>query len=117
MLIAGLVCVCAAAVLAALGLRSLWRPVAADTTQLVMRSVAPPRLAAAVMLGAGGAMALGAPHDAGLHVVGVCVGVCIVGAVGTVAAGAWQSARYALRRDAAAANCRGDCPTCTFACR
>jgi hypothetical protein len=117
MLIAGVICVSAAAVLAALGLRSLSRPVAADTTQLVIRSVAPPRLAAAVMLAAGGTVALAAPRDAGLPVVGVCVGVCIVGAVGTVAAGAWQSARYALRREATAASCGGNCPTCTFACR
>jgi hypothetical protein len=103
--------------LAALGLWSLSRPVAADTTRLVMRSVAPPRLAAAVMLAAAGTVALAAPHDSGLEVVGVCVGVCIVGAVGTVAAGAWQSARYALRREAAEADCRGGCRTCTFACR
>jgi hypothetical protein len=47
----------------------------------------------------------------------VCVGVCIVGAVGTVAAGSWQSARYALRREAAAADCSGACATCTLACR
>jgi hypothetical protein len=45
------------------------------------------------------------------------VGVCIVGAVGTVAAGSWQTARYALRRDATAAGCGGDCAGCTLACR
>ncbi|MGB8206154.1 MAG: hypothetical protein WCF69_00850, partial [Mycobacterium sp.] len=43
--------------------------------------------------------------------------VCIVGAVGTVAVGSWQSARYALRREAAAASCGGACTTCTLACR
>jgi hypothetical protein len=115
MLIAGVLCVCAAVVIAALGLRSLVRP--ADTTRLVMRSVAPPQLAAAVMLAAGGTVALAAPQDATLRVVGVCLGVCIVGAVGTVAAGSWQAARYALRRDASAAGCGGDCAACTLACR
>lgn len=29
----------------------------------------------------------------------VCIGICIVGAVDTVAANSWQSARYALRRE------------------
>jgi hypothetical protein len=43
--------------------------------------------------------------------------VCIVGAVGTVAVGSWQSARYALRREAATAPpCGGACATCTLAC-
>jgi hypothetical protein len=73
--------------------------------------------AAAVMLAAGGTVALAAPQDATLRVVGVCLGVCIVGAVGTVAAGSWQAARYALRRDASAAGCGGDCAACTLACR
>ena len=117
MLIAGVWCVCAAGVLAALGLRSLLRPVATDTARLVMRSVAPPQLAAAVMLGAGGAVALAAPRNTALQVIGVCLGVCVAGAVGTVAAGSWQSARYALRREAAATGCGGKCATCTLACR
>lgn len=108
---------CAAGVLAAHGLWSLLRPVATDTPRLVMRSVAPPQLAAAVMLAAGGAVALAAPRNTALQVVGVCLGVCVAGAVGTVAAGSWQSARYALRREAAAAGCGGECATCTLACR
>ncbi|MGA8548534.1 MAG: hypothetical protein WB785_25240, partial [Mycobacterium sp.] len=37
------------------------------------------------------------------------------GAIGTVAVGAWQSARYALRREEA--GCGGACATCTLACR
>lgn len=117
MLIAGVLCVCAAVVVAARGLWSLSRPsrpVATDTTQVVMRTLAPPQLAAAVMLAAGGAVALAAPHNAALHVVGVCVGVCIAGALGTVAVGSWQSARYALRRETA--TCGGTCATCTLAC-
>jgi hypothetical protein len=117
MLIAGVLCVCAAVVMAVRALWSLSRPVAPDTAQMMMRTVAPPQLAAAVMLAAGGAVAIAAPRDAALPVVGVCVGVCVVGAVGTVAAGAWQSARYALRREAAAADCGSACATCTLACR
>jgi hypothetical protein len=116
MLIAGVLCVCAAVVMAARALWSLSRSVAPDTAPVVMRTVAPPQLAAAVMLAAGGAVALAAPHDTAPSVVGVCVGVCIVGAVGTVAVGSWQSARYALRRDAATARCGGACATCTLAC-
>jgi len=108
-------CVGAATVMALLGLRSLTRP--ADTTGLVMRSVAPPQLAAAVMLAAGGTVALAAPEGAALRVVGVCLAVCIVGAVGTVAAGSWQTARYALHREAAPTGCGGDCAACTLACR
>jgi hypothetical protein len=117
MLIAGVLCVCAAVVLAARGLWSLSRSVAPDTARVVMRTVAPPQLAAAVMLAAGGAMALAAPRDTALPVVGMCLGVCIVGAVGTVAVGSWQSARYALRRKAATAGCGGGCATCTLNCR
>ena len=101
--------------MAARGSWSLSRPVASDTTRVVMRTVAPPQLAAAVMLSAGGAAALAAPRDAALPVAGVCVGVCIAGAVGTVAIGAWQSARYALRREAT--GCGGGCANCTLACR
>jgi hypothetical protein len=117
MLIAGVLCVCAAVVMAAHGLRSLSRPVSTDTTRVVMRTVAPPQLAAAVMLAAAGAVALAAPRGAALPLVGVCVGVCVVGALGTVAVGSWQSARYALRREVAATSCSGGCATCTLACR
>lgn len=116
MLIAGVLCVCAAVVMAARGLWSLSRSAAPDTTQVVMRAVAPPQLAAAVMLAAGGAMAIAAPRGVALPVVGVCVGVCIAGAVGTVAVGSWQTARYALRREQTAADCGGACATCTLSC-
>jgi hypothetical protein len=77
----------------------------------VMRSVAPPQLAAAVMLAAGGTVALAAPQGTALTV--VCV--CILGAVGTVAAGSWQIARYTLRHEAAPAVCAGGCAACTLA--
>jgi hypothetical protein len=113
MLIAGVLCVCAAVLLAVRGLRSLARPAGTDTTELLMRSVAPPQLAAAVMLAAGGTVALAAPQGTALPV----IGVCIVGAVGTVAAGSWQTARYALRHEVAEAGCGGGCAGCTLACR
>ncbi|SRX92832.1 hypothetical protein MSP7336_01058 [Mycobacterium shimoidei] len=113
MLIAGVVCLCAALVSGVLGLRSLSRSGAADDPQWVTRSIAPTQLAAAVMLTAGGAVALAGPHRAAV----VLVGVCVAGAVGTVAVGSWQSARYALRREAAAAHCAGDCASCTLPCR
>ncbi|BBZ11401.1 hypothetical protein [Mycobacterium branderi] len=113
MLIAGLLCMGIAIACAALGLWSLSRPRPGDTAAQVTRSVAPTQLAAAVMLAAGGAVALAGPRPAG----GVLVGVCVVGAVGTVAAGSWQSARYALRRQATPALCVGDCAACTLSCR
>jgi hypothetical protein len=112
MLIAGVLCVCAAGVLAVLGWRSLARP-ADSAAALVLRSVAPPQLAAATMMAAAGAVALAAPPATAFTV--VCV--CIVGAIGTVAAGSYQTARYALRRqEAAAAGCGGACAGCTLAC-
>jgi hypothetical protein len=113
MLIAGVLCVCTAGVLAVLGLRSLTRPAAISTAGQVMRSVAPPQLAAATMLAAAGAVALAAPPATALTV--VCV--CIVGAIGTVAAGSYQTARFALRQEeAAAGGCGGACTGCTLAC-
>jgi hypothetical protein len=113
MLIAGVLCVCAAGVLAVLGLRSLSRPAATSTAGLVMRSVAPPQLAAATMLAAAGVVALAAPPATAITV--ACV--CIVGAIGTVAAGSYQTARFALRQqEAAADSCGGACAGCTLAC-
>jgi hypothetical protein len=95
--------VCAAITSAALGLRSLSR--------FRGSSLAPVQLAAAVMLAAGGTMAMAAPRSA-MVLVNVCVGVCIVGALGTVAAGSWQSARYALRREATSVVCAAACGAC-----
>jgi hypothetical protein len=112
MLIAGVLCVCAAVVLAVLGLRSLTRPIVTSTAGLVMRSVAPPQLAAATMLAVAGAVALAAPPASALTV--VCV--CIFGAVGTVAAGSYQTARFALRHEESAVQCAGSCAACTLSC-
>ena len=114
MLVAGVLCVAAAVVCAALGVWSLARPRTADPARQVLRAVAPTQLAAAVMLAAGGAVALTAAPETGL----VVLIVCIVGAVATVAAGSWQSARFALRHEAAgASDCAGSCAACTLSCR
>ncbi|HEY1841911.1 MAG TPA: hypothetical protein VGG53_17135 [Mycobacterium sp.] len=112
MLIAGVLCVCAAMVMAVLGLRSLARPAGTGTAGLILRSVAPPQLAAAIMLAAGGTVALAAPVATALPV--ICV--CAIGALGTLGAGSYQTARYALRHEDAAAGCGGTCAACTLAC-
>ena len=98
MLIAAVLCLCAAVATAGLGLWLLTRPRAADPVRQILRAVAPTQLAAAVMLTAGGVVALSAQPETGLLVVVVCV----VGAIGTVAAGCWQSAKVVARREAAA---------------
>ncbi|HZA11830.1 hypothetical protein [Mycobacterium sp.] len=116
MLIAAVLCLCAAAVSAGFGVRALARPAPATGVQQVLRAVAPTQLAAAVMLSAGGVVALGARPATGLPVLIVCV----VGAVGTVGAGAWQGARYtaaAAQREISATPCAGGCATCTRSCR
>jgi hypothetical protein len=111
MLIAAVLSLCAAAVTAALGLWSLTRPRAGDPVEQVLRAVAPTQLAAAVMLAAGGAVALAAaPHTGVLVLV-----VCVVGAVGTVAAGCYQNARIVAQQEAAA-SCSGVCASCTLSC-
>jgi hypothetical protein len=119
MLIAGVLCVCAAVVSAGFGTWSLSHSSAldlVDTTALALRAVAPTQLAAAVMLAAGGLVALvAAPHTALVVVI-----VCVAGALGTLAAGSWHSARFALRREATEANrevdCAGNCAGCTLSC-
>jgi hypothetical protein len=114
MLIAAVLCLCAAAATAALGLWLLTRPRTADPVRQVLRAVAPTQLAAAVMLTAGGLVALSAKPQTGALVVVVCV----VGAVATVAAGCWQSAKVVAQHEAAqaAVGCDGACATCTLSC-
>ncbi len=109
MLIAGLLCLCGAVACVTSGLRSATRRAADDPVKLLGRAQAPTRLAAAVMLADGGAVALTAPGAAVVLVV-----ICVTGAVGTVAAGAWQSARAALAGEPV---CIGDCGACTRVCR
>jgi hypothetical protein len=111
MLITGVLCLCAAAVSAAFGLWTLARPRAGGLNQQILLAVAPTQLAAAVMLVAGGVVALARPPHTGLLV----VIVCILGAVGTVAAGSWQGARFAARQEAPA-ECAGSCAACTLSC-
>jgi hypothetical protein len=111
MLIAGVVCLCAAVVSATFGLWSFARPSGTDAGLVLRRAQAPTQLAAGVMLGSGGAVALAAPRTAALVVV-----ICVAGAVGTVAAGSWQTARFAVRRQAVPIQCGGSCARCTRPC-
>jgi hypothetical protein len=63
------------------------------------------------MLTAGGIVALSTTPSTGVFVLVVCV----VGAVGTVAAGCYQSAKVVAQREAAA-TCTGSCASCTLSC-
>jgi hypothetical protein len=112
MLIAGVLCMCAAVASAGFGTWSLSQNPSVDTTQLALRALAPTQLAAAVMLTAGGVVALAAsPHTALVVLI-----VCVAGALGTLGAGSLQSARFALRRETATATCAGNCAVCTQSC-
>jgi hypothetical protein len=119
MLITAVLCLCAAVAVAGGGLWLLAHPSPGDPVRQVLRSVAPTQLAAAAMLAAGGAVALAARPQTGLLVVVVCV----VGAVGTVAAGCWQGAKLAAARNTVTADraesgpCGGACAACTLSCR
>ena len=100
---------------AGFGTWSLSQSQTIDSTQVALRAMAPTQLAAAVMLTAGGVVALAAAPQTAL----VVLIVCVAGALGTLAAGSWQSARFALRREASAftpASCAGSCATCTQSC-
>lgn len=116
MLIAAVLCLCAAVVSAGFGVRALARPAPAGSARQVLRAVAPTQLAAAVMLSAGGVVALSSRHSLGLLV------LCVLGAVGTVAAGFWQGARYAqaaVHNEASVCSRSGQqaCANCTLPCR
>ncbi|MCB0940311.1 MAG: hypothetical protein KDB72_08745 [Mycobacterium sp.] len=114
MVIGGVVCLTLAVLIGGSGLFAMKRTQGADVTSQVLRAMAPTQLAAAVMLAVGGVVALASPTRAGLLVLIVCV----TGAVGTVAAGSWQGARYAARREAAV-GCGGGggCTGCTKVCQ
>ena len=121
MLIAAVLCLCASVATAGLGLWLLTRPRTADPIRQILRAVAPTQLAAAVMLTAGGVVALSAKPQTGALVVVVCV----IGAVATVAAGCWQSAKVVAasapqsgvaRGPSGAVGCGGTCATCTLSC-
>ncbi|WP_019973374.1 hypothetical protein [Mycobacterium sp. 141] len=115
MLIAALLCLSVAVIVGILGLWSLTRPQSDDPVRTVLRAVAPTQLAAAVMLAAGGVAALSAQPRTGM----VVVTVCVIGAITTVAAGCWQSAKVVARAEAAApvgGGCTGSCASCTLSC-
>ena len=118
MLFAAVGCLCAALATAALGGWTLSRPRSADVVRQVLRAVAPTQLAAAAMLTVAGVVALSSQPDTGA----VVVIVCVVGAIATVAAGCWQSAKFVVAQTAAAPTCgaassgcgTGACATCTL---
>lgn len=115
MLIAGVLCMGAAMASAGFGAWSLVHHQDVGATALALRAMAPTQLAAAVMLAAGGAVALAAVPQTAL----VVLIVCVAGALGTLAAGSWQSARFASRQEAraaAASACAGECAGCTQSC-
>lgn len=119
MFVAALLCLCVAAATVAVAAWSLSRPHEADPVRQVLRAVAPTQFAAAAMLTAGGVVALSGPAQMGLLVMVVCV----IGAVGTVAAGCWQSAKLVAVKEAERAahrddggSCAGACASCTLSC-
>jgi hypothetical protein len=120
MFIVAVLCLCAALAIAGLGVWLLARPRSTDPAQSVLRGVAPTQLAAAAMLASAGAVALSSRPDTAL----VVVIVCVVGAVSTVAAGCWQTAKVIAGKESAglapsaapAGVCGGACATCTLSC-
>ena len=110
MVVGAVLCLGLAVLIGGSGLWTLSRRPAGDLTGQVLRMVAPVQLAAAVMLAAAGAVTLLAPA---LGPAALVVGA--LGAVATIAAGSWQGARYAARREAAGGGCGsgGDCAGCT----
>jgi hypothetical protein len=111
MLIGGVVCLCLAALVAGSGVWTMTRPRGGNLSAQVLRSMVPTQLAAAVILGAGGAVALVAAPPTGL----IVMIVCILGALGTVAAGSWQGARF-VSRQSEAKGCGGGCAGCSQVC-
>ncbi|BBY18612.1 hypothetical protein [Mycolicibacterium litorale] len=116
MVVAAVLCLCAAVAVGILGLWLLSRPRTDDPRRQILRAVAPTQLAAAVMLAAGGVVALAAPSHTGV----LAVIACVVGALGTVVAGCWQSAKVVAQAEAATvadADCAGACASCALSCR
>ncbi len=117
MLIAAVLCLCVAAATAGAAAWSLNRPHAGDPVRQVLRAVAPTQFAAAGMLAAGGVVGLAAPAQMGLLVLVVCV----IGAIGTVGAGCWQSAKLVALKEAeqearreSGGGCAGSCGSCSL---
>ena len=113
MFFAAVVCLCAAAATATVGSWTLSRPRSGDVVRQVLRAAAPTQLAAAAMLAVAGVVALSSQRETGVLVVIVCV----VGAIATVAAGCWQSAKFFAARAGAPSACAGASERCgTGAC-
>ncbi len=113
MIVGAVACLGLAVLIGGSGVWTWTRTPATDLTSQVLRSVAPTQVAAAVMLAAGGVCALVAPPPIGL--IGLIAG--IIGAVGTIAAGSWQGARFAARREATGGCGSGDgCAGCAKLC-
>ena len=123
MFVAAVVCLCAAAVTGALGAWFLTRPPSPDYVLRVLRAVAPTQLAAAAMLVAGAVIGFVAPAPTST----LLLILCVLGAVGTVAAGCWQAAKAVALTQARAQADRqagggcasesgGGCATCTLSC-
>ena len=115
MLIAGVLFLSSAAASAGFGTRSLVRGRVGGDAQLALRAMAPAQIAAAVMLASGGVVALAATPAVAPMMVMVILVICVVGALGTLAAGAYQSARFAARLEKAS-GCGGQCAGCTRPC-
>jgi len=94
----GVLCLIAAVVSLVFGVRTLARPLTGDPEQLVLRAVAPAQIAVGVILAVGGTLVLAAPPAVAL----LALIISITGALGTLAAGAWQGARFAARQSVAA---------------
>lgn len=101
----GVLCLVAATVSLAFGVRTLRRPLTGDPEQLVLRAVAPAQIAVGVILAVGGALVVAGPPSKAL----LALIISITGALGTLAAGAWQGARYAARLSEAAAAAEAGC--------
>ena len=114
MLIAGVLCLIAAALLSASALMTLRTRGQSvhDLRWQARRSLVPTQLAAAAMMTVGALLAL----TAGAHALPLVV-VAAAGGIGTVAVGAWQAGRRAVElADAEPAGCAGSCGTCTLSC-
>lgn len=113
MVIGAVVCLGLAVLIGGSGVWTLRRPAGSDVNSQVVRLMAPTQLAAAVMLAVGALVALTAPSRIGL----IALGVGVLGAIGTIAAGSWQGARYATRQQSSggcgsASGCGGCSQVC-----
>lgn len=106
MLIMGVLCLVAAVVSLVFGVRTLARPLTGDPEQLVLRAVAPAQVAVGVILAVGGTLVLAGSPAVAL----VALIISVTGALGILAAGAWQGARFAARQPSGeAAGCGSGC--------